>query len=359
MKLYCEVEKSVAIRAGREQWGKIEIEADLASLTPDQRAWVAEHTDSSVTVAGAEATLAAWQAAVDEIVRQKRDERTRRQAAAHDELAALLAAPMETSQVGLTLSGDRVVETCYGQLLTISYQSQSYYHSHTWDLTPEDKATYDTFSDRVRAENAERKAAAIAAAEPQVRAAAQAQAEAKAKAEAEAEAQAAARWSIETGGKRCNVDDWTIESGCVAVPETDRGGSWLATVAADKAAKSGFRRTFWERGSRGYAQVPGHLQPGDYVENGTKDKKGRNSYTYYRVLGVLPDRITVRSAGEPPINPKSVHPEIEAAASHPACTWPKEETPAASEPNPLSQYSTEQLEAEIERRKATTRTLAA
>ena len=145
------------------------------------------------------------------------------------------------------------------------------------------------------------------------------------------------------------IETWVVEQNCVRVPYTVGypGSSWLATAVANRAAKTGgIDRTFWERGQSGYAIVPSNLSAGDYVENGTKDKKGRRSNYYYRVLVVTEENLIVREAGNPLVNLKPIERELELAEIVPAVVRTVEDL-AVEE---LAKYTTEQLQAEINRR---------
>lgn len=140
------------------------------------------------------------------------------------------------------------------------------------------------------------------------------------------------------------IHTWRIEQGCVAIPATDKT-EWLATVTANRAAKTGgIDRLFWDRGQSGWAVIPNGITPGDYIENGTKDKKGETSYRYYRVLVVTEDRIVVRGAGKPPTDPKPIERELILAEITPP------PSPAEQLASRLAQFTTSELEAEIQRR---------
>ena len=113
--------------------------------------------------------------------------------------------------------------------------------------------------------------------------------------------------------KERGVINWVVEDGYTDCTCPPRGMSWLATVWADRSQKSGLGRTFWERGQRGWRQVPSGLAVGDYIEHGQKDKRGRPHHDYYRVLAVGDGKLIVREAGKPSLNPPPVGPEVEAA----------------------------------------------
>jgi hypothetical protein len=341
MEIVCKQSKEKAILAGIEPspTGDVTVEIDLSTLTPAQREmlalnptpWIVEPTQKGV---------------IESI--QTRIEEERLAQAEREQLAAAKLAEcaewsrtVEIVQRG-TASEHGITWATYGLSDT---------HPATWDAinsTDPRLIEYDALSTRLTAEAADRTAAARAAVQPQIDAAIAAE---TAKVEAakieEEESQ------IKCGDTMRTVSTWEVVSGCVHVPESGRGGQWLATVQPDKSERSGFRRSFWDRGAAGYARVPGSTQPGDWVENGVKDKKGRNSMSYYRVLAVTPSEIIVREADTPtPASAdKPIQPEIDQAVAKGLIPSDAQSPALTDEPvNPLAQYSVEQLQAEIERR---------
>lgn len=122
------------------------------------------------------------------------------------------------------------------------------------------------------------------------------------KAEKEAEAKAA-REAHQIKGRDWHA--WDIDQGTIDISEEpgvpydshSRAKNWLATVTYG-GSKGKLNRSFW--GGRGKnAEIPGNLEVGDYIEGGSKDKKGRNEYKYVRVLKITDEVIYVRESGTP------------------------------------------------------------
>lgn len=129
-----------------------------------------------------------------------------------------------------------------------------------------------------------------------------------------AEAKEAARKARQIAGK--DVHTWDIDQGAIdmsvepGIPYDNdhRARNWLATVSYG-GSKGKLSRSFW--GSKGkLAEIPSSLKVGDYIEGGTKDKKGRNTYQYVRVLEITEDTITVREAGTPGDAPPDITKEV-------------------------------------------------
>lgn len=142
--------------------------------------------------------------------------------------------------------------------------------------------------------------------------------DAKAKAQAEREA-AAAKAQAEREARQINgkdVHEWDIDQGTIDM-STEHGipydshrnaRNWIATVSFG-GVKGKLERSFW--GGKGKsAEIPGNLAVGDYLEGGSKDKKGRNEYKYVRVLEITETTITVRESGSPGANPPDINKEI-------------------------------------------------
>lgn len=139
------------------------------------------------------------------------------------------------------------------------------------------------------------------------------------KEKADDEAREAARKVRQIAGK--DVHTWDIDQGTIdmsveqGIPYDShhRARNWLATVSYG-GSKGKLNRSFW--GGKGkHAEIPRNLRVGDYIEGGTKDKKGRNSYRYVRVLGITDDTITVREAGTPGDAPPDITKEVEKLAA--------------------------------------------
>ena len=134
-----------------------------------------------------------------------------------------------------------------------------------------------------------------------------------------AEAKEAARNACQIAGK--DVHTWDIDQGAIDISvepgipydSHHRARNWLATVSYG-GSKGKLNRSFW--GGKGkHATIPSNLKVGDYIEGGTKDKKGRNSHQYVRVLEITDDTITVREAGTPGASPPDVAKEVEKLAA--------------------------------------------
>jgi hypothetical protein len=142
--------------------------------------------------------------------------------------------------------------------------------------------------------------------------------DAKAKAQAERDA-AAAKAKAEREARQINgkdVHEWDNDQGTIDM-STESGipydshrnaRNWVATVSYG-GVKGKFNRSFW--GGKGKsAEIPSNLKVGDYLEGGSKDKKGRNEYKYVRVLEITETTITVRESGSPGANPPDVTKEV-------------------------------------------------
>lgn len=137
---------------------------------------------------------------------------------------------------------------------------------------------------------------------------------AKAQAAKEAfEAEEAARKARQIAGK--DVHTWDIDQGAIDISVEQgipydshhRARNWLATVSYGSKGK--LNRSFW--GGKGkHATIPSNIKVGDYIEGGTKDKKGRNTYQYVRVLEITDDTVTVREAGTPGDAPPDITKEV-------------------------------------------------
>ena len=150
---------------------------------------------------------------------------------------------------------------------------------------------------------ADAKAAADAAA-----LAARKNAEASAAAEA-----AAARKARQVAGRDIIV--WPVDDGCISqvsapgIPYDSHrlAKNWIATVTHGGPAK--LDRDFWD-GKAGARIIPAGLKPGDYVEGAEKDKKGRSTKVYFRVLEITDTAMTVRESGTPKADQAPIEPEI-------------------------------------------------
>lgn len=138
--------------------------------------------------------------------------------------------------------------------------------------------------------------------------------EARLKAE-KAAAEKAAREARQIKGRDWHT--WDIDQGTIDI-STEPGipydshrlaKNWLSTVTYG-GTKGKLNRSFW--GGRGKnAEIPSNLAVGDYLEGGSKDKKGRNEYKYVRVLKITDDTIYVRESGTPGENLPDVTKETE------------------------------------------------
>jgi hypothetical protein len=143
-----------------------------------------------------------------------------------------------------------------------------------------------------------------------------------AKAETETEAKRKAEEAAAAKKARQIKDqDWfteAIDSGtvnhrdCFGNLDTHRmAKNWIATVAHAPSSPGGLDRTFWS-GKSSAREIPADLAPGDYVEAGSKDKKGRSGHRYFRILEITADSITFRNADKPGKTPPDVTAEIQA-----------------------------------------------
>lgn len=142
--------------------------------------------------------------------------------------------------------------------------------------------------------------------------------DAKAKAQAEREA-AAAKEKADREARQINghdVHEWDIDQGTIdmskepGIPyDSHRNArNWIATVTYG-GVKGKLERSFW--GGKGKsAEIPGDLAVGDYLEGGSKDKKGRNEYKYVRVLEITETTITVRESSSPGASPPDIDKEV-------------------------------------------------
>jgi len=126
----------------------------------------------------------------------------------------------------------------------------------------------------------------------------------------------AEKLAAEHKAQQINGRDWEtleVDAGTVAhfggFDEGRLSKNWLATVAHSPASPGGLDRTFWD-GRRGAREIPSNLAVGDYVESGSKDKKGRPNHNYFRVLEITKDALTVREAGKPSKTPPPVEVEV-------------------------------------------------
>lgn len=148
--------------------------------------------------------------------------------------------------------------------------------------------------------------------------------DAKAKAQAERD-EAVAKAQAEREAQQINgkdVHEWDIDQGTIdmsvenGIPyDSHRNArNWIAT-ASYGGVKGKLERSFW--GGKGKsAEIPGNLAVGDYLEGGSKDKKGRNEYKYVRVLEITDTTITVRESGSPGANPPDITKEIAKLAAN-------------------------------------------
>jgi len=134
--------------------------------------------------------------------------------------------------------------------------------------------------------------------------------EAAAAAAAEAEA---ARKARQIAGR--DVIVWQVSDGCISqvsapgIPYDSHrlAKNWIATVKHGGPAK--LDRDFWD-GNASARIIPAGLKPGDYLEGAEKDKKGRSTKVYFRVLEITEKALTVREAGAPKADPPAIEPEI-------------------------------------------------
>ena len=93
---------------------------------------------------------------------------------------------------------------------------------------------------------------------------------------------------------------------------------WMAVVHFDPKAPGALARAWFERGGAGtsFFKPPATLKAGDYVEHGVKDRRGRKTHDYFRVLVVSITGIVVREAGTPAERPPSVARELAQLDSH-------------------------------------------
>jgi len=142
------------------------------------------------------------------------------------------------------------------------------------------------------------------------RAAETARKEREAVAAAEAAAKRAAR---QIAGR--DWHEWPVNDGCISqvsapgIPYDSHrlAKNWIATVTHGGPAK--LDREFWD-GKASARIIPAGLKPGDYLEGAEKDKKGRSTKVYFRVLEITPETLTVREAGTPKASPPAIEPEI-------------------------------------------------
>lgn len=126
----------------------------------------------------------------------------------------------------------------------------------------------------------------------------------------------AAKITAERKAKQINGRDWEtleVDAGTVehfgGFDEGRLSKNWLATVNHSPASPGGLDRTFWD-GRRNAREVPSNLAVGDYVESGSKDKKGRPNHCYFRILEITKDALTVREADKPGKTPPPVEAEV-------------------------------------------------
>jgi hypothetical protein len=126
----------------------------------------------------------------------------------------------------------------------------------------------------------------------------------------------AAEKEAERKAQQINGRDWEtleVDAGTVdhfgGFDEGRLSKNWLATVSHSPASPGGLDRTFWD-GRRGAREIPSNLAVGDYVESGSKDKRGRPNHTYFRVLEITKESLTVREADKPGKTPRPVEAEV-------------------------------------------------
>jgi len=109
--------------------------------------------------------------------------------------------------------------------------------------------------------------------------------------------------------------EWPVNDGCISqvsapgIPYDSHrlAKNWIATVTHGGPAK--LDREFWD-GKPSARIIPAGLKPGDYLEGAEKDKKGRSTKQYFRVLEITPETLTVREAGTPGATARAIEPEI-------------------------------------------------
>jgi hypothetical protein len=173
------------------------------------------------------------------------------------------------------------------------------------------------------------------------------------------------------------LDQETIDQSTAADIPYDSGRhskNWIATVRHQATAPGKLDRDFWSGGDKARV-MPAGLQVGDYLEGAEKDKKGRKTARYYRVLRITEKEMIVRASKQPGATPPSVAAEVErlneiyptaekaleslAALATSDATAPEPEAPAPAPAKALADYTDDELEAEMKRRKATKRNNAA
>lgn len=89
--------------------------------------------------------------------------------------------------------------------------------------------------------------------------------------------------------------------------------NWLATVTLDKKERSGYTRTFWERGAQGWYIVP-LLSVGDWIEVGADnvDRKGRKTErrSYFVVIDIS-ETVLIARVGTSDLEAINVTTELE------------------------------------------------
>lgn len=132
-------------------------------------------------------------------------------------------------------------------------------------------------------------------------------------------AEVAAVAAVAAAARMINGKTWYLEEvdagtvshdDCFANFDNGRGAkNWLATVSHAPSSPGGLDREFWE-GKPSAREIPASLVPGDYVEAGSKNKKGRPDHKYFRILEITDGSITFRDASKPGKTPPDIAAEV-------------------------------------------------
>jgi len=111
--------------------------------------------------------------------------------------------------------------------------------------------------------------------------------------------------------------EWDIEQGSIDIStepgipyDSDyRARNWVASVSFCATSPGNLDRKFWD-GKGKFLTVPSDLSVGQYLEGGSKDKKGRKSSDYVRVLEVTDQHLLVRDSDKPGPTPPAIVSEL-------------------------------------------------